>query len=204
MKKVCDSLKQRISWANSQPVEPLWPNGPLPDQYVQGLVRKTGSFVEEVKTLDDLQILLDKTSWTEVTENLRAHNPAAFQEGSCYFQGEIPAGYNAFCGIALVENLNDKQINSVRFVKGNHGSEMQLDLKPQVTDTISAIVDNDGLVTWYPGEFTKPMNLDELLAKEKLGYEDLVITKLPDGRVLIETADKTLLDITGCAVKFTR
>lgn len=163
---VSKSLENRLAWAIAQGDRPLWPGGPTGETYVNGFIRKSGmgSFVllpngQEMEEMDHVSALLDAVEWNEV----QTDNPAP---GCRYFQGSVPLSYTAFHSVLLLGELADEDLPAVRVRKGPHGLELFLEGKPpQQTFTVSAVVDDDGLRTWYPGPITPAGDLAKATVK---------------------------------------
>jgi hypothetical protein len=161
-----------LDWAKSNPAEVIDRAGTTRMQYVRGLIRPTGSFVEGLEAgpeptplqpLFDFFTKLDEEGNTrEVTEELRP--PIRFG-ASRYFVADVPEGYDAYMAVKRVCDLSEEELESVRVVKGAHGFELQLPGEPVKTDVISFICDDDGLVTWHPGPFAAHSSLEETAVK---------------------------------------
>lgn len=164
---VVQALDDRIAWAQEQGDTPLWPNGPSALEYVDGLTRPTGSYVEGIETMMDLTALLEECTFEDVTEQVKAgtYGDNAYAEGHLYYKGRMPIRYVGVQAVVVAENLSDKDLEKVRLVRGAHGIELQGDIPQQRTDVIHAIVDIDGLVTWYPGMLTQRTDLNKATIK---------------------------------------
>jgi hypothetical protein len=162
---IVKALADRLEWAKAQGEKILWPGGPTADGYVQGFIRKSGmgSYVllpngQEMSELHHVAALFDAVEWAEV----QTENPAP---GCRYFQGSVPRSYTAFHSALLLGELADELLPAVRVRKGPHGLELILAGTPQHTLTVTAIVDADGLRTWYPGSITPAINLAKATVK---------------------------------------
>lgn len=151
-------LNKRIAWANRQKDEPMWPSGPTPQQYLDGMVRTTGSYIMDVETMKDLKHFfskLEEATW--IPPNLLPRGIAT--EGNKYYQTKIPIVYSGWVNMGQVSQL-EEHLDQIRVVKSDHGIELQLSgQEPTQTEIVSFIVDDDGLVTWYPGPFTAKQDL---------------------------------------------
>ena len=168
---VSSALRARVDWASDQPKKPLWPNGPLPMEYIDGLIRKPGmgSYVLRNKSpmeiIDEVGRMLLDVEWEETTPPL-----AMTKEGHKYYTGYLPlkgefGEYEGFEAVSLLDELETSQLDQVRVRKGLHGLELCMPGSPRPTRSIVAITDADGLVTWYPGRLTPPINLAEATVK---------------------------------------
>jgi hypothetical protein len=162
---IVKALADRLDWAKAQGDKPLWPNGPNAETYVQGFIRKSGmgSFVLlpngfEMEEMHHVAALFDAVEWTEVPTD----NPAP---GCRYFQGSVPRSYTALHSVLLLGELADENLPAVKVRKGPHGLELFLGGTPQQTFTVTAIVDGDGLRTWYPGPITPAIDLAKATVK---------------------------------------
>jgi hypothetical protein len=162
---VVKALADRLEWAKAQGDKPLWPNGPNAETYVQGFIRRSGmgSYVLlpnglEMSELHHIAALFDAVEWNEV----QTDNPAP---GCKYYQGVVPRSYTAFHSVLLLGELADENLPAVRVRKGPHGLELCLGGVPQHTLSVSAIVDADGLRTWYPGPITPAIDLAKATVK---------------------------------------
>lgn len=162
---VVEALANRLAWARGQGDKPLWPNGPTAEAYVKGFVRKAGmgSFVllpngQEMEEMHHVAALFDAVDWAEV----QTDNPAP---GCRYFQGTVPRSYTALHSVLLLGELSDENLPAVKVRKGPHGLELFLGGTPQQTFTLTAIIDGDGLRTWYPGPITPPVDLAKATVK---------------------------------------
>lgn len=166
-------LEGRKAWAAQSPDAPAWPNGPTRNQYVDGMCRPTGSFVRIksnvllVNNMPALEGLFNAMGNIDAYHQTAESMPAGtWQEGHDYWFVPVPEGYDAFQAIALVKNLSESQLETVRIRKSKHGYELQSDaIQPVQTQFITLIADNDGLVTWFPGTPTTPMNYGEATVK---------------------------------------
>jgi hypothetical protein len=162
-----EALYARKEWAASQGERPLWPNGPTAAQYIQGFVRKPGmgSYVTSQGTamagLAEVEEFFKTLNWVEVV-------PADAKPGNRYFQAKLDdeSIYEAYEAACLLGSLNVVELKAVRVRKGPHGLELFVEGgSPQRTSTVTAIVDGDGLVTWYPGIITPPLDLAKATVK---------------------------------------
>ena len=167
-------LKTRIRWGLENVDALAWPNAPVTrSQYVEGLARPSGSYVEGVDNLDALAefmraadtLLLNNIEAVELSEDMMP--PGTFQEGNRYFLATIPPQYKAFQAAVPVAALPEELLPTIRIVKGSHGYELQsAALKPMPTSTFIVIADNDGLVTWFPGKLCSPVDLSFATVKQ--------------------------------------
>lgn len=136
------------------------------------ILRTEGSTVTGVDTVETTaNFLLSLTDWREVTDRAHVLGTAL---GACrYFVATVPEGMEAFESIALVDELTDEELATVRVVKGRHGYELQMQggiSRPtrEVHLILGNMVafpegepseENVGLVTWYPGRLTQRVNI---------------------------------------------
>lgn len=163
------ALSDRLAWAEAQGDRPLWPNGPTAAQYVKGFVRQPGmgSYVTEsghvFEELRQVAGLFDVLEWTEAP-------PAEPKPGNKYYQAVLKehSVYAAFQEVALLGDLPEEKLESVRVRKGPHGLELvcpgAAGLKTK-TNIVNVIVDDNGLVTWFPGEITPPVDVAKATVK---------------------------------------
>ena len=163
------ALANRLAWAEAQGDRPLWPNGPTASAYVGGFVRRPGmgSYVteggHEFKELRQVAGLFEALDWAEV-------QPADPKPGNKYYQAVLKehSVYSAFQEVALLGDLPEEKLESVRVRKGPHGLELvcpgEDGLKTK-TKIVNVIVDDNGLVTWFPGEVTPPLNVAKATVK---------------------------------------
>jgi hypothetical protein len=136
------------------------------------ILRTEGSTVTGVDTVETTaNFLLSLTDWREVTDRAHVLGTAL---GACrYFVATVPEGMEAFESIALVDELTDEELATVRVVKGRHGYELQMkggESRP--TSEVHLILgnmvafpegkpseENVGLVTWCPGRLTQRVNI---------------------------------------------
>jgi hypothetical protein len=90
------------------------------------------------------------------------------QFGACrYWQATIEE--TAYEAVALLSELNDRQLRTVRVQRGHHGTieHTSAGIKPSVTTTIHLITgpaeDGNVVYTWYPGRLTAPGETVKLL-----------------------------------------
>jgi hypothetical protein len=111
--------------------------------------------------LHQVEELFSTLSWVE-------HHPLDPKPGNKYYQARLDdeSSFSAYEGACLLGSLNVVEIKNVRVRKGPHGLELFVEGgKAQRTNTITAIVDGDGLVTWYPGAITPPLDLAKATVK---------------------------------------
>lgn len=147
-----------LQWAEVNGDKPVWNNGPTAHEYVCGFVRKTGSYIVGLSSLDDLERFFirveDERLVAEVTDILDA---SCRKKGYSYYQSPIPFGYAGFMAISMLGDLSAEDLERVKVTRGAHGLELNIDLPPKPTSVVSFILDEKGmLVTWYPGSFTAP------------------------------------------------
>jgi hypothetical protein len=150
-------IQNLLDFCQAKKDEPLWPNGPTGEQYINGLVRvnpdgtNRGSFVEGLDTIDKTIDFLKQLEFTKVEVS------PDIQFGDChYYQASVPEGYDAFTGVLTVEEARNNGID-IKIEQGAHGDELvgvQEHGKLPRTKIISVIIDGGMLSTWYPGEFT--------------------------------------------------
>ena len=138
----------------------------------ESILRTEGSTVTGVDTVQGtVDFLLSLTDWREVTDRVHAMGTAL---GACrYFVATVPEGMEAHESIALVDELTDDELATVRVVKGRHGYELRVQGGiPRPTSEVHLILgnleafpegepteENVGLVTWYPGRLTQAVNI---------------------------------------------
>jgi len=159
-----------LDWAQAQPAVPLWPGGPLPLDYVQGFVRTPGmgSYVLEkghaMEIVDEVGRMFESLQWypAEMPEGTT-------KEGHTYWTAYLSANsqYAAFESVSLLGDMTDAELETVRVRKGPHGLELFAPGQPRPVRQLIAIINSDGLVTWYPGQPTAAVNL--AAATVKLG-----------------------------------
>ncbi len=160
------ALSDRLAWAKTKGDEPLWPNGPTAQAYVQGFVRTSGmgSHVKiadrDMTSLNHVLWLFESLGWEEITPD----EPAP---GHKYYQAVISVGsiFSGYQSAVTLDRVAD--FSTVRVRKGPHGFELYTpDAEGRAyTRVVSAIVDKDGLVTWYPGEITPKVDLAKATVK---------------------------------------
>ncbi len=152
-KIIRNAITQLFIFCQSKLESSLWPSGPTGEEYIDGLVRVSpdgetrGSFVNGLDTIDKTIAFLNSLSWEKVNVS------DSIQFGrSEYYQAVLPDEYVAFQNVVcLKDTQQDVIINS-----GKHGDElitMTADGR-RPTKVVSAIVEDDMLSTWYPGDFT--------------------------------------------------
>jgi hypothetical protein len=156
-------MLNRQAWAEKQ-TEPIYPGGPTAVEYVEGMARPQGSFVQEVGNNDELMKMFEIVDASETIKDVTDDLDADIIIPGCrYYTAPTPEGYTSFEGIALIRELTVDELKSVRLMKGHHGvffaSE---DIQPKPVDTLAFIEDDDGLRTWYPGRFTASVELSDL------------------------------------------
>ena len=164
------ALSDRLAWAEAQPVDaPLWANGPTASKYVAGFVRRPGmgSYVtqgdQEFKELRQVAGLFEALDWSEV-------KPSDPKPGNTYYRAVLKehSAYCAFQEVALLGDLPEEKLDSVKVRKGPHGIELvcpgEDGLKTK-TNVVNVIVDDNGLVTWFPGEVTPPLEVAKATVK---------------------------------------
>lgn len=161
------ALSDRLAWAEAQGDRPLRPNGPTAKTYVQGFVRKPGmgSYVtqagEVLEHLSQVAGLFECLEWTEV-------HPHDAKPGNKYYQGRLgeTSVWQAFQEATTLENLEEEKLQSVRVRKGPHGLELFCPGgQGKQTKTVTIIIDGDGLVTWFPGDITPPVDVAKATVK---------------------------------------
>lgn len=181
------ALNRRVNWALQAPTENVYPGGPTRMQYVDGFVRKQGmgSYVMKRTPIPDVSKLLrlpkmeefsgladvyqlftaveNGDKWSEVPEDMLKQ--ISTKEGCKYYTATLPPNYFAYESVMLLENLDEKELAKVRVAVGPHGFELQLNGNPVQTNTIIAITDNDGLVTWFPGMLTPYVDINKATIK---------------------------------------
>ena len=142
--------------------------------------RPAGSSVDGLNVADGVAVaaFLSSHAWEDVTEEAIT---LGTRFGKClYFRAEIAEGFVGQEGIAILSELSDSDLGAVRIVKGHHGNlEIQLaGQAPRPTKVMHLIVgsiesfpngevtdSSAGVVTWYPGRLTAPVNLEGATVK---------------------------------------
>ena len=137
----------------------------------ESILRTEGSTVTGVDTVQGTVDFLLSLDWREVTGRAHAMGNGL---GACrYFVATVPEGTVAHESIALVDELTDEELATVRVVKGRHDYELQMQggiSRPTrevhlVLGNLHAFPEgepseeNVGLVTWYPGRLTQRVNI---------------------------------------------
>lgn len=154
--------------------------GTIESEGVEHLARPAGSSVVGLDTTDGLAVSkwLEALDWLDVTDEA---GELGIRFGNCrYFRARIPPGFEGQENVVLLEELMDHELEHVRVARGHHGNlELQLQgMQPRTTDVVHIILGNGDdfpggevllqtaiVVTWYPGRFTKAMNLDGTTVK---------------------------------------
>jgi hypothetical protein len=149
------ALSDRLAWAKTKGDVPLWPNGPTPEQYVQGFIRTPGmgSYVlmagQAMSRLGQIVGMFDSLEWQEVVLT------STGAPGHKYYQAVVEVGtiYEPYESVIPLDHIQNQDLENVRVRRGPHGLELyKLNHSgPAFTRIISAITDGDGLVTWHPG-----------------------------------------------------
>lgn len=170
------------TWANDQRIVHAAIQRTLsnPEQGEQYLARPAGSSLVGVDCSNGKEIaeFLKTLDWHCVTHTAKEYG---VRFGACeYFWASLPEEVQGLEGIAFLSELSDKELQSVRVVKGHHGNlEFQLKgMEPRRTQEVHIIVGNlgnfpagevtpasAGVVTWYPGRLTRPTSLDQEVVK---------------------------------------
>jgi hypothetical protein len=142
--------------------------------------RPVGSSVDGLDVADGAAVagFLASHGWEEVTEEAAEYGT---RFGKClYFRAEIAEGFVGQEGIAILSELSTDDLGAVRIVKGHHGNlEIQLaGHAPRPTKVMHLIIGScesfpngevtdstAGVVTWYPGRMTAPVNLEGATVK---------------------------------------
>ena len=170
MMKPSEMLQARIDWAHKSPLEPIWTGGPTRNEYVNGLARSTGSYVNKLDSFDDLIVFfraLDNSAVGMVELTAETMPPGTWKEGNTYYVLPVPRLWEAFQAAIPLDKLPEELLHLVRVTKGKHGFELNLlpsvvqaeNFPPVRVKYITLICDADGLVTWFPGEVTAPVDL---------------------------------------------
>jgi hypothetical protein len=167
LSQVGKALKDRIAWVEKQADSPLWPGGPTPKQYLQGFVRRPGmgSYVlldgMPMAIIDEAGRLFDSLVWREVEMPEGTAKP-----GNTYLVADLPEGrHTAFESVVILSDMTEEELEHVRIKKGPHGLELVAPGQPRQVYSLLAIVDDDGLVTWYPGKPTSFVDLAQATVK---------------------------------------
>ena len=142
--------------------------------------RPAGSSVDGLNVADGVAVagFLASHEWEDVTEETITLG-ARF--GACrYFRAEIAEGFVGQEGVSLLGCIGPDDLANVRVVRGHHGNlELQLPGQaPRPTKVMHLIVGSyesfpsgevtdasAGVVTWYPGRLTAPVNLEGATVK---------------------------------------
>ena len=137
----------------------------------ESILRTEGSTVTGVDTVETTVNFLLSLDWRDTTE--RAHLLGTALGACRYFVATVPESMEAHESIALVDELTDEELATVRVVKGRHGYELQMQGgTSRPTREVHLILgnmvafpegepseENVGLVTWYPGRLTQRVNI---------------------------------------------
>jgi hypothetical protein len=122
-----------------------------------------GSYVTNgyvpLENLEEIEVMLAAADWQPVDPG------SAGKVGYKYYQAAVPPGYTAYEAVAQLSDLTEDELKETWIRKGPHGLELVLPGKPREVNTMIAIVDNDGLVTWYPGRLTPSVDLASATVK---------------------------------------
>lgn len=142
--------------------------------------RPAGSSVDGLDVADGAAVaaFLSSHDWEEVTEEAIT---LGTRFGKClYFRAEIAEGFMGQEGVNLLGWIGPDDLPNVRVVRGHHGNlELQLPGQaPRPTKVVHIIVGSyesfpdgevtdgtAGVVTWYPGRLTAPVNLEGATVK---------------------------------------
>lgn len=196
------ALEKIENWSKQAPKDPAWPNAPINrEQYFNGLVRKSGSFVKGMNSIDDLKNFLAQLSDVHQI-SASEMPPGTAKPGNVYWEASVPQGFEAFENIAMLSELSDSELNQVKMKVGGHGIEFSLAGQPKPAKSIKLITDEkDGsLVTWYPGRFTPPIKNEELdmAVKNGMDLNNATISreggafKVTDGNQTVNIQDATV------------
>lgn len=142
---------------------PLWPGGPTAATYREGLLRPTGSYVEGLESIDALRGMLARVFAEDVTAEVPQ---GTLRPGCLYARGTLPEGYLAWEAAMMAQEMSDEELSDVRLVRGAHGLELQSrSITARGTQTVSFVIDEQGLVTWYPGRPGSPVDLGQAMVK---------------------------------------
>lgn len=112
--------------------------------------------------IDDVGRLFDSLEWfpAEMPEGTT-------KEGNKYLTAFLNEGdkYVAFESVIELGQLTDEELATVSVRRGPHGIDLVAPGKPRQCNQLLAIIDNDGLVTWYPGTPTVAINLAKATVK---------------------------------------
>lgn len=164
---LANPLHLRMQWRDADPNGVAYRGGPTRVQYVDGFVRTSGSFVTHkdgspMKDLNELEKFFMSLHDIGVIE---PDNPVP---GNRYKACRLSESgdWVAYSNVSLVKDLPFKLHDGVRVVKGSHGLELQSDeLKPKQVDHIVMIEDDDGLVTWFPGDVLPDIKVRDMPVK---------------------------------------
>lgn len=139
----------RKSWASA-----LWQDGPTGAEFWRGLVRSDGangrgSYVPGLNTMFATLRLLALLPFKEITDTVF---PGVRQTGHRYFQAMLPDGKSGRLGVVSVSAARELGL-CIRKRAGAHGDELTAAFGGPLptTQVVSAIMEQDRLVTWYPG-----------------------------------------------------
>ena len=142
--------------------------------------RPAGSSVDGLNVADGegVAAFLSSHAWEDVTEEAIT---LGTRFGKClYFRAEIAEGFVGQEGVSLLGCIGPDDLPNVRVVRGHHGNlELQLaGQAPRPTKVMHLIVGSlesfpsgevtdasAGVVTWYPGRLTAPVNLEGATVK---------------------------------------
>ena len=167
--KFIDNL---INYCTDMLNNPLWPNGPDGETYLNGLVRvdfkgrARGSYVEGLDTLAKTIKFLKSLNWEEFAPKV------GVREGCRYYKAPLPQHMEARQNVIGMDWLIDQKLaHQVEVVDGPHGPELAWisAIESIRASTVTIIVEGGMMSTWYPGEtfaelpkgFTKQHLLEE-------------------------------------------
>jgi len=160
-------LSKREQWKNADPTAEIAP-GATREDFVNAMGRpESGSFVSGIASFEEFKTFLSQIPKETITEIPGEDLPeGVFTVGCRYFTSPIPEGYDGYIAIRKVKELTADDLQKVKLVQGAHGIELQIGGLPEFpADKLSFIVDEDGLVTWFPGDFTPSIDLMEATVK---------------------------------------
>lgn len=162
MPNMLDALKKRLEWVAEAPHEPIYPDGPTREQYVRGFDRKSGSYVEPWLSTEEQPMATLIEFLRDFDDVAQVHPGAPFEApGHTYYQCSL-GKWRGFQNVKALRALTDEELEQVRVVRGAHGLELCITvggIASIPTDIVSFICDDDGLVTWYPGDFTARVDI---------------------------------------------